>query len=159
MPSSNDSVPKIKQSIVKILFKINSHFDYPMDDKKLGLISEDWINALFIFSDEVIQHAYDQIIQSCKKRPTLAEFITQCNSSRKVVSAKNAGFVAQKYVAETWDSYKAWVASKYGNATVVKHLLPAKAEYDAAKANGTFEEYKKTKLKELAALLRSKKLA
>jgi hypothetical protein len=162
MPSLNDSVPKIKQSIIKILFKINSHFDYPMDDKKIELISEDWIDALFKYSDDVISHAYKQIIQQCKKRPTLAEFVTQCNASVKVITANNQGFtVSQQNMQdyEKWENYRAAVARKYGEVYAQRHLDSAKAEYDIAKADSKFEEYKSTKLKQVAEFLRNKKFA
>lgn len=159
MRSSNDSVAKAKQTIVKILIKINSHFDYPMDDKKLELIAEDWINALFGFSDEVIKHSYSQIIQQSKKRPTLADFVAQCNASKRAITSNNyanSSFNQAGY--ECWDNFRASVSRKYGEAYAQRHCDPAKAEYDIAKAESKFEEYKDKKLKQLTEFLRGKKM-
>ena len=157
--SNNSKISEIKQSIINILIKINAHFDYPMDDKKLRLVSEDWVNALFGYSDPVIKHAYNQIIQHSKKRPTLADFVSQCGSSKKIITANNQGINSQpKKDYEKWDNYRAAIARQYGEEYAHRHCDPAKAEYDIAKAEGRFEEYKDKKLKQLTDFLKSKRL-
>jgi hypothetical protein len=152
-------IKEIEGSIINILRSINLHFDYSISEDRLLLISRDWVEALIGFSDDVVKKAYKTAVQGCKKKPTLSEFLGFCRDAQKLITYQSHPKARAFGPAELgWMEEREILVRQYGaNNKMVLSVDKARAEYLAAQANGTIEEYKAKLLSDAKAIAKSVK--
>ena len=107
-------------------------------DLQLKTISKIWNKKLFLYGDDILMQALDDLADNFHRKPTLADFLCVCkqHQARKAPIAMTV--IKDNFIAHS--QYRARIARQYGEEAG-KKVDKAYREYDEAKKNGTMDGY------------------